>query len=139
MGKGLCMMIRFLTSHVALASMSREVVEVVPRLPKETRKSAVDLGVSAVLKMFEATIGILAWGFPSYTFGHWMSLDRPGPPGHARPPEPQAAKVAGIVVTLLLFLAVAGIAVWQVSNGLGQDPEPKAVKLPVLGRDSPFL
>lgn len=29
--------------------------------------------------------------------------------------------VAGIVVTLLLFLAVAGIAAWQVSNGLGTD------------------
>eukprot|EP00435_Cladocopium_sp_Y103_P023066 s1763_g5.t1 len=29
--------------------------------------------------------------------------------------------VAGIVITILLFLAVAGISAWQVSNGLGTD------------------
>lgn len=38
LGKGLCMMIRFLTSHVALASMSREVVEVVQDCPKKPGK-----------------------------------------------------------------------------------------------------
>lgn len=32
------------------------------------------------------------------------------------------SEVAGIVVTLLLFLVVAAVSIWQVSNGLGGVP-----------------